>query len=109
MGVSFRVPLLVFLAPVALQGEKTSASVTPIQKVLQLMADMIAKGTKEKQDEEVKFAPFNEWCGNTQRIKTDEIAASVEKMEELTASIDKSGVKIKKLTERIQELDEDAN
>merc|ERR1712127_923843 len=27
--------------------------------------------------------------------------------EELTASIDKSGVKIKKLTERIQELDED--
>lgn len=105
--VSFRVPLLVFLAPVALQGEKTSVSVTPIQKVLQLMDDMIAKGTKEKQTEEVKFASFNEWCGNTQRIKTDEIAAGVERMEELTASIDKSGVKIKKLTERIQELDED--
>jgi hypothetical protein len=105
--VSFRVPLLVFLAPVALQGEKTSVSVTPIQKVLQLMDDMIAKGTKEKQTEEVKFASFNEWCGNTQRIKTDEIAAGVDRMEELTASIDKSGVKIKKLTERIQELDED--
>jgi len=107
--VSFRVPLLLFLAPVALRGEKTSASVTPIQKVLQLMADMIAKGTEEKQDEEVKFASFKEWCGNTQRIKTEEIAASVEKMEELTASIDKSGVKIKKLTERIQELDEDVD
>jgi prefoldin subunit 5 len=105
--VSFRVPLLVFLAPVALQGEKTSVTVTPIQKVLQLMDDMIAKGTKEKQTEEVKFASFNEWCGNTQRIKTDEIAAGVDRMEELTASIDKSGVKIKKLTERIQELDED--
>merc|ERR1719336_208439 len=101
------IKLLLFLAPVAIQGEKASASVTPIQKVLQLMADMIAKGTKEKQDEEVKFASFNEWCGNTKRIKTEEIAASVEKMEELTASIDKSAVKIKKLTERIQELDED--
>jgi len=105
--VSFRVSLLLFLAPVATQADKTSASVTPIQKVLQLMADMIAKGTKEKQDEEVKFASFNEWCGNTKRIKAEEIAASAEKMEELTASIDKSAVKIKKLTERIQELDED--
>jgi len=105
--VSFRVLFLLFLAPVVTQADETLASVTPIQKVLQLMADMIAKGTKEKQDEEVKFASFNEWCGNTKRIKAEEIAASAEKMEELTASIDKSAVKIKKLTERIQELDED--
>jgi len=101
------IKLLLLLAPVAIQGEKASATVTPIQKVLQLMSDMIAKGTKEKQDEEVKFASFKEWCGNTKRIKAEEIEAGNAKMDELKASIDKSSVKIRKLTERIQELDED--
>jgi len=101
------IKLLLFLAPVAIQGEKASATVTPIQKVLQLMSDMIAKGTKEKQDEEVKFASFKEWCGNTKRIKAEEIEAGNAKMDELKASIDKSSVKIRKLTERIQELEED--
>jgi len=105
--VSPRAALLLLLAPVAIQGEEASAGVTPIQKVLQLMGDLIAKGTQEKQDEEVKFTSFTEWCGNTKRIKAHEIAASNDKMDELKASIDKSAVKIKQLTERIQELDED--
>jgi len=39
--------------------------------------------------------------------KADEIAANNEKMDALKASMDKSAVKIKKLTERIHELDED--
>jgi len=71
------------------------------------MGDMIAKGTKEKQDEEVKFTSFITWCGNTKNSKADEIAANNEKMDALKASMDKSAVKIKKLTERIHELDED--
>merc|ERR1719362_1022307 len=53
------------------------------------------------------FAAFSQWCGNTKRMKADEIAAGSEKMDELKAVIDKSVVKIKKLTERIQELEED--
>jgi len=83
------------------------AGVTPIQKVLQLMNDMVAKGTKEKEDEAVKFSAFSQWCTDTKRTKSDEIAAGNQKMEELNALIDKKAVEIKKLTERILELEED--
>jgi len=95
---------LTILAGVAL-GEQ--AGVTPIQKVLQLMGDMVAKGTKEKNEEAVKFSAFSQWCTDTQRTKSDEIAAGNQKMEELNALIDKKTVEIKKLTERILELEED--
>jgi len=81
--------------------------VTPIQKVLQLMSDMVAKGTKEKNDEAVKFSAFSQWCTDTKRTKSDEIAAGVQKMEELNALIDKKAVEIRKLTDRILELEED--
>jgi len=94
----------IILAGVAL-GEQ--AKVTPIQKVLQLMNDMVAKGTKEKNEEAVKFSAFSQWCTDTQRTKSDEIAAGNQKIEELNALIDKKTVEIKKLTERILELEED--
>jgi hypothetical protein len=83
------------------------AKVTPIQKVLQLMNDMVAKGTKEKNEEAVKFSAFSQWCTDTKRTKSNEIAAGEQKMEELNALIDKKAVEIKKLTERILELEED--
>jgi len=95
---------LIILAGVAL-GEQVG--VTPIQKVLQLMNDMVAKGTKEKNEEAVKFSAFSQWCVDTQRTKSDEIAAGNQKIEELNALIDKKAVEIKKLTERILELEED--
>jgi len=81
--------------------------VTPIQKVLQLMSDMVAKGTKEKNDEAVRFSAFSQWCTDTQRTKSDEIAAGNQKIDELNALIDKKAVEIKKLTDRILELEED--
>jgi len=71
------------------------------------MTDMVAKGIKEKDEEAVKFAAFSQWCTNTKRTKSDEIEAGNQKMEELNALIDKKAVEIKKLTERILELEED--
>jgi len=101
--VAFRtVCLCLFAAAVA---EK--AKVTPIQKVLTLMGELKAKGVKEKNEEEVRFSAFSTWCDNNKRTKTDEIQAGESKMEKLEAQIEKAGVLIKKLTERIQELDED--
>jgi len=95
---------LIVIAGAAL-GEE--ARVTPIQKVLQLMSDMVAKGTKEKEEEAVKFSAFSQWCADTQRTKGDEIAAGNQKMEALNALIDKKAVEIEKLTDRILELEED--
>jgi len=71
------------------------------------MDDMVAKGTKEKNEEAVKFSAFSQWCTDTKRTKGDEIAAGNQKIEELNAFIDLKAVEIKKLTDRILELEED--
>jgi len=100
---------LVFLAGFAAAKEVTEAKngVTPIQKVLTLMEDMKAKGIAAKNDEEVKFSAFSQWCTNTKKAKNGEIDAGNAKMEMLSAGIEKARVTINKLTDRIQELEED--
>merc|ERR1719502_263322 len=88
-------------------GLASASQVTPIQKVLTLMGEMKSKAIKEKQDEEVRFSAFSQWCTNTKKSKTDEIDAGTQKMEQLNAGIEKARVTISKLTARIQELEED--
>merc|ERR1719217_1234971 len=95
----------VFLALLAVSA--SAVQVTPIEKVLSMMNEMVAKGTKEKQIEEVKFAKFSTWCTNQERIKKEEIAKANEKIEMLKAEILKAEADINKLTDKIYELDED--
>merc|ERR1719316_2036448 len=73
------------------------------------MEEMKAKGIKEKQDEEVRFSAFSQWCANTKKAKTDEINAGNQKIESLNAGIEKARVLIEKLTDRILELEEDVS
>merc|ERR1719353_703415 len=88
-------------------GVNEESKVTPIQKVLTLMEEMKAKGIAAKNDEETKFSAFSQWCQNTKKAKTGEITAGEEKMEMLTAEIQKAAVLISQLTDRILELEED--
>merc|ERR1719272_1406088 len=81
--------------------------VTPVQKVLELMNGMLEKGKAEKNDEEVKFSAYSQWCDNQDRIKKKEIAEADEKIEKLNAEIQKATADIDELTARIQELDID--
>jgi len=97
------------LALLLVLGSALASEVTPIQKVLTLMGEMKAKAITEKNDEEVKFSAFSQWCTNIKKSKTDEINAGNQKMEALAAAIEKAAVTIRKLTERIQELEEDVN
>merc|ERR1719215_364918 len=53
------------------------------------------------------FSAFSQWCQNTKKAKTNEIAAGNEKMDMLKATIEKARVLISKLTDRILELEED--
>merc|ERR1740130_1039288 len=85
----------------------SGSNVTPIQKVLTLMEDMKAKGIAAKQDEETKFSAFSSWCQNTKKSKNGEIDAGNMRIEKLKAGIEKARVTISKLTDRIQELEED--
>jgi len=96
--------LLLLLAGLA---SAEQSQVTPIQKVLTLMEDMKAKGISAKNEEETKFTAFAQWCENTKGSKTREIEAGNEKIEKLNAGIEKAAVLIGKLTDRIQELEED--
>eukprot|EP00445_Apocalathium_hangoei_P029730 CAMPEP_0203935328 /NCGR_PEP_ID=MMETSP0359-20131031/73100_1 /ASSEMBLY_ACC=CAM_ASM_000338 /TAXON_ID=268821 /ORGANISM="Scrippsiella Hangoei, Strain SHTV-5" /LENGTH=151 /DNA_ID=CAMNT_0050865161 /DNA_START=9 /DNA_END=460 /DNA_ORIENTATION=+ len=83
------------------------AGVTPIQKVLQLLQEMKQKGISEKEAESVRFSAFDQWCGDQKRVKTDEIIAGTERIEKLAAGIEKDAVHIAKLTDRIEEFEED--
>jgi len=70
------------------------------------MEDMKAKGISEKEAEAVRFSAFSQWCTDKQRTKTDEIKAGEATIAKLSAGIEKDAVHIKKLTSRIEELEE---
>jgi len=81
--------------------------VTPIQKVISLLGDMLEKAKAEKNDEEVKFSAYSQWCANSERIKKKEITEADEAIDKLNAEILKATADIEGLTSRVQELDED--
>jgi len=86
-----------------------AAKVTPIEKVLEMMNGMVDKGVAAKQEEEVKFAAFDQWCTTQQRIKNEEIEVGWNKIQELKAQIEKHASDIAGLTDRIEELDADVD
>jgi len=83
-----------------------AAEVTPVQKVLQMMDEIKAKGIKEKQDEEVTFTKFAMWCQNTDKNKEEAIARGAGEIERLTSLIEKLNSDARVLGNQIQVLDE---
>ncbi len=51
----------------------SATSVTPIQKVIQLLTGMAEQGKKEKHDEQVQFAAYSQFCSDTTGEKATEI------------------------------------
>merc|ERR1719428_2581107 len=82
-------------------------SATPIQKVIQMLTDMLSKGKKEKQEETVRFAAFKQFCESTSAEKAKNIATAKEEIEQLTATIAKAQADVEELTSYIAGLDED--
>ena len=81
------------------------AGVTPVQKVIELMNDMRAKGIKEKQDEEVAFTKFKMWCDNTVKSREKSIKEAEQLMEQLEADIAAAKSDVVTLTDEIAALD----
>merc|ERR1719238_239290 len=96
--------LLLCSSAVALDA---SAKVTPVQKVLELLAGMLEKGKKEKHDEQVQFAAYKQFCDDTTVEKKRAIAEANERIEVLKADIQKYTADAAQLTKEIAELDED--
>merc|ERR1719456_1110911 len=94
--------LLVCVALAVASAEK----VTPVQKVIQLLQDMINKGQAEIDAEQVQFSTYSSWCTNTNGEKKRAIKKANEQMEMLQADIQKYSADAAKLGEEIAELDE---
>merc|ERR1719420_2010748 len=84
-----------------------AAAVTPVQQVLNLMNNMVEKGTKEKQDEAVQFASYKTFCDNTVAAKQQAIAEAGEMIETLTADIEKYEAEAATLSKEIAALEAD--
>jgi len=69
------------LAPVGAESLK----ITPVQKVIEMMNDMVEQGTKEKQDEQVQFASFKSFCDSTVKNKKRAIEEAEEMIKMHTA------------------------
>jgi len=69
---------------------RVKVNVTPLQKLIQLLDGMVAKGKKEKLDEQVEFAKFHEWCDGMHAEKTTSIAEAAAQIEQLLADIGKA-------------------
>lgn len=85
-------------------GEK---GYSPIKKVVAMLTDMMAKGKKEKQDEQVQFAAFKQFCESTAGQKTNAIASGKETIEELEAAIAKAGADAEQMAQHVASLDQD--
>jgi len=96
-----------FLGLLAVAALASAAGVTPIEKVISLMKDLIAKSEAAMHDDDVKFASFSQWCDNQTGNKKEEIQESKDKIASLQAEIGECQVHIKDLTARIEELKED--
>lgn len=84
---------LLTLAPVLGVSANTMNAATAnaaIDKIVQMLGDMEARGKKEKQEEAVAFASFSTWCDNTKAEKTADIKASSDAISQFQAQIEKA-------------------
>merc|ERR1719158_2609738 len=84
-----------------------ATSVTPIQKVIQMLTDMQAKGKAEKEDEAARFAEYKTFCKDTAWDKTTNIKTATAAIEQLSADIDKATSDATEAAKAISVLDAD--
>merc|ERR1719160_2094449 len=83
------------------------SSVTPIQKVLTMMNDMLAKAKAEKEAEEVGFAAYKQFCTSSMKEKGHAITKAKAQLEQLGADIAKYSSDASVLSKEIGDLDAD--
>jgi cell division septum initiation protein DivIVA len=99
----------VFVGFAALVASASGSSVTPVQKVIQLLEGMAAKGKEEKQNEQVQFAAYKQFCDDTSVEKKRAITEANEAINVLNADIEKYTADASRLTKEIAGHDEDVS
>jgi len=98
---------LTVLGVTAASAAKLKVNVTPVQKVLQMLKGMLANGQTEKQEEQVAFAAYKQWCDSTATDKAREIRENTALIEQLTADIQKYESDVNQLGLKITAHDAD--
>jgi len=88
-----------------LASRATASAVTPVQKVLELLGDMIVKAEAEKHEEMKKMASFMQFCESTKAHKEKSISDAAAAIEQLNADIEKALSDAETLGSEIKELD----
>eukprot|EP00971_Amphidinium_carterae_P131667 2607811-Amphidinium_carterae.1 len=78
---------------------------TPVSKVVEMLEDMIVKGSKMMEEEKATFAQYSKWVDTRSTELKQEIAAAQSSIEELTATIEKAMTRNGHLTKEIKKLD----
>jgi len=98
----------VFIASLAAAANaREQSTVTPVQKVIQLLNGMVEKGKKEKHEEQVQFAAYKQFCDDTTVEKQRAIKEANEMIEMLQADIEKYEADAARLAKEIAKHDED--
>jgi predicted nucleic acid-binding Zn-ribbon protein len=95
---------VVFAFLLACSPAAYAARTDPLGKVLQLMADLTAKITKEGEEEAKAFSEYVEWCDNAAANLHYEIKTGEAKKEELEATISKCAADIEACSQKISDL-----
>jgi hypothetical protein len=82
----------------------SASDVTPIQKVLQMMEDMLSKGKAMKHEEETEFAAFHQWCDDLRSETERNIKEGADEIEQLSADIAKGTSDAEVLSEEVADL-----
>merc|ERR1719420_172227 len=101
MRASILLTFAALLAPVR------SETVTPVQKVVQMMNDMLAKSKKDKDAEMVEFSTYKQFCQSTSAEKTRNIADGKDAIVQLKADIEKAGADVLELVKGMELLQVD--
>merc|ERR1719188_402141 len=65
--------------------QQQRAAVTPLQKVVQMLGELLGKAKAEKHNEEVAFSATHEWCDNEKATLTKSIEEAAAQILQLSA------------------------
>jgi len=82
----------------------SGASVSPVQKVIELLDDLKGKVAADLANEEQLMDEFSTWCDDERNKKEDAITSSKRTVKDLSATIAESNADILSLTSKIDEL-----
>merc|ERR1719301_327059 len=94
--------LPLFLAPsLSAHAAALQQKGTPVQKVIEMMSEMLAKGKAEKEAETKIFEEYAEWVDDKSRETGFEIKTLKTQIEEFTAEAEKADSDVAELSAKI--------